>query len=135
MEPADYTAATPGTEMGFEISDAGRLALGGSIGPEISQIQGRVVDSDSGSFLVAVTDVQFFRGGEQTWTGEKVKLQKSYITRYYEKRFSKGRTVTMSALGIAATALIVSQTILGAGSTNPDQKPDTSGTSVRIPRP
>lgn len=135
MHPADYTAATPGTEMAFDITDAGRVALGGSMGPEISNVEGRIVDSDTASYLVAVTAVHFFRGGQQAWTGEKVRLQRTYVSHFYERRFSRSRTVVMSALGIGATALIASQAILGNGSINNDRPPDTSAHTLRIPRP
>jgi hypothetical protein len=32
-----------GEKVAFDVNDAGRVALGGSLGPEIAQIEGRVV--------------------------------------------------------------------------------------------
>ena len=35
------------------------------MGPEIGQIEGRLLEKDTGQFLVAVSSVRMLRGGEQ----------------------------------------------------------------------
>ena len=59
-------AATPeiGQEFAFDINDVGRVGLGGSMGPEIAQIEGRLISRENAEYLVAVTNVHFLRGGE-----------------------------------------------------------------------
>jgi hypothetical protein len=135
LQPAAGGAAPLGTEMAFDINDAGRAALGGSIGPEIAQIEGRLVERDS-DYVVAVTGLKLLRGGEQVWRGERVRIKSSYVSSLYEKRFSKSKSITMGAVGLGVVALVVGRSIIGLGS--PDgggpSGGDTSHTS-RIPRP
>jgi len=43
LQPAGGVVPSVGTQVAFDVNDVGRLALGGSMGPEIGQIEGRVV--------------------------------------------------------------------------------------------
>jgi len=136
LQPAVGGAAPLGTEMAFDINDAGRLALGGSMGPEIAQIEGRLVEKDSSEYVVAVTGLKLLRGGEQVWRGERVRLKSAYVTSIYEKRFSRSKSMAMGAVGLGVLAAIVGRSIGGIGPPG-DGGPspgDTSHTS-RIPRP
>ena len=60
-----------GKSIGFDLNDAGRVALGGSMGPSIGQIEGRLVperhERVSSSRSPRFTSC---RGGEQVWRGE-----------------------------------------------------------------
>ena len=76
LEPVQGPTPAVGTEIAFDINDAGRLALGGSIGPEIAQIEGRLVEKGSADYLVAVTSVHMLRGGEQVWSKEPVRIKR-----------------------------------------------------------
>ena len=124
-----------GAEMAFDINDAGRVALGGSMGPEIAQIEGRLVDRDSNEYVVAVTGLKLLRGGDQTWNGERVHLKTEYVSGLYERRLSRGRSIAAGAAGIGVIALIAGRSIFGAGS--PDDRPSIPDTAQthRIPRP
>ena len=79
---------------------------------------------------VAVRPSHVLRGGEQVWRGERVHVKQEYVTATYEKRFSKGRTIALSAAGIGAVAIMASQGIIGGGQGDPGKAPgDTSHTS------
>ena len=54
-----------GREIAMDMNDAGRLAVGTSMGQEIAQVEGRLVSKDSGEYTVAVSMVHLLRGGEQ----------------------------------------------------------------------
>ena len=134
LEPIGRIAPEPGTLVTFDITDAGRTALGGSMGPEIIRIDGRVLDKDSTDYVVGVSGVRFFGGGEQAWRGERVRIKPDYVRATYERRFSKTRTVALAAAGVGAAAFLVTRSLLGGGSV--DTPPcDTCGTGdrVRIP--
>src|SRR5687767_3062524 len=94
--------ATPqiGEIVAFDVNDNGRAALGGSMGPEIGQIEGRLLQKDTAQYLVAVSAVRLIRGGEQTWGGEAVRIKSEYVTTSYTRHFSRGRTLALSALGV-----------------------------------
>jgi hypothetical protein len=119
----------------MDINDQGRVALGGQLGPEISQIEGRLVSRDSTDYVIAVSTIRLLRGGEQVWRGEQVHIRSSYVSTMYERRFSKGRTAAVTAIGIAAVAGIFGQKLLGGGPTNPDPVVPDGSDKSRIPRP
>jgi hypothetical protein len=135
------TGATPevGARVAFDLTDAGRMALGGSMGPEIAQIEGRLVEKDNGGYLVSVTAVRLLRGGEQVWAGERVRLDRDYLGRTYERRFSPGRTIALSVVGIGGiAAFLLTRSLLASGTDDDDDRcPDVEDCEVqdRIGRP
>lgn len=100
-----------GSQVALDVNDAGRVALGGSMGPTISQVEGRLIERDSAHYLVAVSAVQLLQGGEQVWSGERVRLSSEYFTSVYERRFSKSRTVAVGAASVGALALILARSL------------------------
>jgi hypothetical protein len=127
---------TLGTLVAMDVNDAGRAALGGSMGPEILQIEGRLTRNDDASYEVAVASIRLLRGGEQTWAGEKVSVRKDFVARVYEKQLSTTRSVAASAVGIGIVAYFATKAIIGSGlGTDPEMKPptDTGAQSLRRP--
>jgi hypothetical protein len=138
LQPVTSTGPVPqvGTNLALDVNDVGRVALGGSIGPEIGQIQGRLLSQENGEYVVAVSLVRFLRGGEQTWTGEQVRIKKEYVGTTYERRLHKGRTIALStAIAGGLLAVAVSQDLFGLGhAADPIVPPDT-GITFRPRRP
>ena len=119
LEPT-YGAMPPvGTPISVDVNDAGRVALGGSMGPEIAQVEGRLVSKDSTDYLLAVSQVHFLKGGWQVWNGEPVHLKSSYIGSTYEKQFSTARTVTLGAAAAAGFVWIVAHSLAASGTEDP----------------
>lgn len=135
LRPTGGAIPSAGTEVAFDVNDAGRVALGGAMGPEIAQVQGRLLSKDNGDYVVAVSSVRYLRGGEQTWSGEPVHIKSEYVGTTYERRFSKGRTIALSAVAIGGfTAFIVTRKLIGSGEEPPITPIDT-GHTYRGPRP
>jgi hypothetical protein len=124
-----------GRTIGLDLNDAGRSALGGLMGPEISQVEGRLVQKDSGEFVVAVTDVHLLRGGEQVWHGETVHIKSGYVSSLYERRFSAARSAALAAVGVGAVAIIATRGLIGLGSTDQGMTPGDTAHTQRRPRP
>ena len=121
--------------MAFDINDAGRVALGGSMGPEIAQIEGRLASKEGSEYVVAVTDVHLLRGGDQVWHGETVHIKSEYVSSLYERRFSAARSVAMGAAGLGAIAIIATRSLGGLGSTErPEPSPGDTAHTQRRPR-
>src|SRR5688500_16666741 len=97
LQPLGGGAPPVGRRIAFDVNDAGRVALGGLIGPEVAQIEGRLLNNGLDDYLVAVSTVRLLRGGEQVWAGEQVRLRPEHVTSTYERRFSRGRTVALTA--------------------------------------
>jgi hypothetical protein len=138
LQPVTSTGPTPpvGTKVALDVNDVGRVALGGSIGPEIGRIEGRLLSQENGEYVVAVSLVQFLRGGEQTWTGEQVRIKKEYVGTTYERRFHKGRTIALStAIAGGLLAVAISQDLFGLGHASIPIVPPDSNPEFRPRRP
>jgi len=134
LEPVHGPTPEVGKEIAFDVNDAGRVALGGSMGPEIIQIEGRLIEKSTADYLVAVSAIHMLRGGEQVWSGEPVRIKSEYVASVYERRLSRGKTIAMSAIGIGVAALIATQSIIGGGTMDPGKSPsDTVHTTRRRP--
>lgn len=120
--------------MAFDVTDAGRVALSGSMGPEIDQVEGRLLGTQNGEYVVAVSAVRLLRGGRQSWTGEKVSIKSEHVGNVYEHRFSKGRTIALSVALAGAVVLVFNRDLLGLGG-DPQMPIDTGVVTLRIRRP
>lgn len=123
-----------GTQVSLAINDNGRAALGGSMGPEISDIQGRLLQKDSAEYVLSVTQISLLRGGEQVWAGERVSIKRDYVATVSERKFSRGRTTIVSAAALGVLAIVFSQGVLGQLSGEDGKVPPDSANSSRIPR-
>jgi hypothetical protein len=134
LQPVASSKPLLGTQIAVDVNDAGRAVLGGTMGPEIGQVEGRLVQLDTAGYLLSVSVVHFLRGGEQSWTGERVRIKSEFVSTVREKKFSRSRTALISAVALGGVAAFVSQTIIGAGKAEPDKLPgDSTAQSIRIP--
>jgi len=134
LQPAGGATPSVGENIAFDVNDAGRVALGGSLGPEISQIEGRVLGHENGEYVVAVSNIKLLRGGDQVWTGEHVRIKSDYVATTYERKFSRPRTIAVSAVGVGLFAFVLSRSVKGGGG-EPDKVPGDSAQSQLIPIP
>jgi hypothetical protein len=136
LQPIGGTTPDVGQKLALDINDQGRVALGGLMGPEIGSIEGRLVSQENGEFLLAVSHVRLLRGGEQTWTGEKVSIKRDFVGTTYERRFHKGRTALLSAVIVAGVvAVAASQDLLGFGQDERPKPPVDPPNDLRPRRP
>jgi hypothetical protein len=123
-----------GTRVAFDLNDAGRVALGGSMGPQIAQVEGQLIDQDSTGFLLAVSTIRLLQGGEQVWAGEQVRLDSRYLGSAYARRFSLGRTIGLGVIGAGGIAAFVAGFSWVTGGSDPGQTPGDSS-DIRLGRP
>jgi hypothetical protein len=135
LQPVSGTSPVVGSRIAVDVNDAGRLALGGSMGPEIGQIEGTLMQRDNGEYLLGVRSISLLRGGVQVWSGEPVHIKKEYVSTVYQRELSKSRTIALAAAGVGAVALIASQNLLGGGDPQgPKQTPTDTAVTRRSPR-
>ena len=135
FEPTGSAVPDPGVVVALEINDAGRLALGGSMGPEIAQVEGRLLSVDQAAFRVGVSNLRLLRGGEQAWSGEPVQINREFVSSVRERRFSSGRTIALSAVGVGGLAFVLTRSIVGGGTESPPKPPTDTASTQRIPQP
>jgi hypothetical protein len=134
LQPAGGVVPEVGARVAFDVNDAGRVALGGSMGPEIAQVEGQLVEKDGGSYLLAVTTIRLLRGGEQVWSGEQVRLKSEYLGSAYERKVSVARSVGLGVVGIGGFALLLAKTsLLGGGTKDNPGGGDSAQTSLGRP--
>lgn len=128
LEPASGIAPEPGNRVALNINDVGRVALGGLIGPELAQIEGRLMGKENDEYHLAVSKVLFLRGGEQVWSGERIRVRSEYVGSVYERRYSTGRSVALGVASIGGlTAVILGRDLLGLGTGGDGREPPGKG--------
>lgn len=132
MQPVASNEALVGTRVVLHVNDAGRVALGRSMGQEIDRVEGQLLEKDSATFLIAVKHVFTLRGGVHVWSDESVRIRQEYVGRLSERQLSKGRTIAFSALGAGSVAFLLSRGLLGSGLGDPTDVPADSGAFLRM---
>jgi hypothetical protein len=135
LRPIDNNGIALGTAVGLDINDAGRVALGGSMGASIARVQGRLVERDASSYMLAVSGVEFLRGGEQGWNGERVRIQAEHVSSVSERILSKGRTAALTTAVVASFVLAVRSGLVGSLIGDEGRLPEDTAQTIRIPRP
>jgi len=134
LKPAGGVTPEVGTKVAFAVNDAGRVALGGSMGPEVAQVEGQLLEMDSANYLVAVSGIRTIRGDEQVWSGEQVRLKPEHVAYTYKRKFSAGRSIGLGVVTVGGfAALLATRSLLGFGSTGGPGDEDTAHT--RLIRP
>lgn len=105
------------------------------MGPEIAQIEGRLIGLESDEYIVSVRAVRFLRGGEQVWKGERVRIKPEYVGTTYARRLSRGRSLALGAATIGGfAAFLITRDLLGLGQSERDPT-DPKPTPVELVRP
>lgn len=135
LHPTYGVIPAVGEQVAFDVNDVGRVALGGTVGPEIAQVEGLLLERTDEEYRLAVSVIRLLRGGEQIWRGESVTLKPEYLGAAYVKRHSPGRSIALGVVTIGGfTALMLSTNLLGGGNEeNPTDPGDTVNT--RLGRP
>jgi hypothetical protein len=136
VKPLATTSPAPGTRLAVSINDAGRMALGGSMGQEIRTVQGRLLEKDDDVYVLSATGVDYLNGLSQTWRGETVRIGSNMVSSLAEKRFSWPRTVGLVGAGIVVGATLTSKTLPWGPDEPPNEPPGSEsgprGSSRRI---
>jgi hypothetical protein len=93
--------ATPGPEPGARISAqltrSGSDSLTRLLGPDVAEVDGRVVEAGTDTLRVSVLSVTNQRGIPSSWRGELVPLPRAQLHHVGERHLATGGTVLLSA--------------------------------------
>jgi hypothetical protein len=100
------------------------------MGPEIAQVEGRLVTNEDTGYVVAVSAIRLLRGGEQVWRGEHVRLRRSHVGTAYVRRFATGRSVAVGTTVVGGfAAFLITRALRGEGDERGGRSPgDTAQT-------
>jgi hypothetical protein len=133
-QPIAGQSTALGSTLVLTINDAGRAALAGQMAPAVSEIEGRLVERDSSAYLLAVAQIHLYGGGDQVWSGERVRIKSEYVSAVGEKKFSKVKTGLISAAAVGVVAIVLSKGLGGFLAGDEGKLPPDTGVAVRYPR-
>lgn len=133
--PVAGTAVPVGNVVVLTVTDQGRAALVDQMGPSIERLEGRLVSRDSAGYTLSMTAVHLLRGGQQVWTGERIRIQTEHVALVSEKKFSTSRTALITAATVAVIVGVAKSGLAGLITGDEGKLPSDSAISVRIPRP
>jgi hypothetical protein len=131
LSPLKGAEPQVGKKVAFDVNDTGRVALGGTMGPQIAQVEGQLLEKDSTGYLLAVSQIRTIQGGQQVWSGEQVRVNSRFVGSAYERKFSLGRTIGLGAVGAGGVALFVAGFSWATGGADPIQPPSDTGNTKR----
>src|SRR3954471_7675061 len=80
VEPVATAKPSPGTRVQMSITNEGRVALGGTMGPEIRRVEGTLLSQQESEYVVSVTGVNYLNGIFQPWRGETVRINTNMVS-------------------------------------------------------
>jgi len=118
-----------------DINDAGRVALGQRVGPEVMRVEGKVVERSDTSVRLLVSEVTYLNGSTQEWQGQEVGLRAQDMKSVTQRSFSRSRTalfIGVVAIGVVATILGLNFLGVTNGDPNNDKGKEPPPVSTRI---
>jgi len=117
---------SPDATIAADINDAGRVALGGRVGPEVARVEGKVVQRSDSSVQLLVSQVTYLNGNTEAWQGQELSLRAQDLKLVTQRTFSRSRTALfIGAVAVGFVAAILSLNFLGI--TNGDPNRDKGG--------
>jgi hypothetical protein len=105
-----------------DINDAGRVALGDRVGPEVMRVEGKVVQRSDSSVRLLVSEVTYLNGTTQEWQGQEVALRAQDVKAVTQQSFSRSRTALLiGAIAVGFVATILGLNFLGITSGDPNR--------------
>jgi hypothetical protein len=110
--PLGSAMPAPGAEISLVLTDQGRVAAGGVLGPSVDRVEGPLVDANDSAYLVRVMRVTDIRGTQSRWSAEAVAVNRAWVATAYSRQFSRSRTyVIAGAFTAALTAFVATRTL------------------------
>ena len=135
--PVDTMATPPvGKRLAFDITDRGRVGLSERLGEGVMRVEGLVVANDTGQYVMNIWRVEQMNGNKGQWTGERVRINRDYVARTFERQLSRWRTYLAGGAAVAGVVFFAkSQGLIGGAdvSNGGDPGPPPPGQSRAFP--
>jgi hypothetical protein len=119
------SAPVPGQVLVMDLNDQGRVALGPSVGPSATRIEGTLDSRTDSAYTVKVASVVYLNGSNNRWTNEPLTIQSNLVREVREKKFSRSRSGLLTAGVVGGVvAFIATRGLLGLGNPDRDKGPD-----------
>lgn len=124
--PVQGTTPPVGQTTLMSISDQGRVELGDRLGRGVSRIEARVTGTEGDQLLLNVFSVKYVSGESSRWSGESMRLNRSFVEQLSTRTLSKQRTwIAAGSAAVVVTAFIATHGLLGrfTGDREPGTEP------------
>lgn len=111
--PVEFSTPEPGRDVRADMTEAGARALVPRFGPGVQELQGMALSARQDSISVLVNAIQT-RQGTMAVDGQPIRLAPPDVTRVYERRLSRTRSVLLGA-GLLAAAVVLVEGFANAG--------------------
>lgn len=126
--PVTAAVPSPGAEVALGISDRGRVALAGQVGPGARRLHGRLVHAPDSTYVVGLSSVEYLGAATPAkWSGEVISVSRDYVTDIRERRFSRGRSWLAAGILAVLAAAATTLAITGFGSEGGDNRVPPDG--------
>jgi hypothetical protein len=112
--PLSAPVPAAGTRLQVTLTNDGSDSLASRLGPRIQQVDGDVLRADSAGLVLAVREVQNYRGERSDWQGERVDVPQRFVHDLQERHLSVGGTGLLGG-AIAAGVVAATQAFGGRG--------------------
>jgi hypothetical protein len=103
--------------VAFDITDAGRVSLGSTVGSGAEHIEGVIEERNDSAYVLRMRSVTYINGQSNQWSNERIVVGRQSVTNAKERRFSKTRTALAAAGAVVGVlAFIATRALLGSGS-------------------
>ncbi|MEA3244745.1 MAG: hypothetical protein U9Q74_01185 [Gemmatimonadota bacterium] len=131
--PVEQGVAPVAERVQFTLNDQGRLALAGKLGPAVDKVEGSVLQVGSDAYDLSVSGIVQIGGNRSLWNGERVSVQRDYVSGFAVKHLSRTRTALLVG-GITAGMLAFifgRDLLLGGGGVEPSPTTEPGPLSLR----
>lgn len=106
-EPLTTPSPTPGSRLAVELTDSGTSALTGYLGPDVAQVDGRLLRVTPETLVLSAQSITNRQGINHFWTGEQVALPRNLVATLVQRRFAPARTAVFVTGAVAGVALVL----------------------------
>jgi len=92
QRPLETPIPTPATRIVAQVTDSGAVAVGTSVGPGASEVEGVVTTADAAVWNLSLVRVDYRGGNSVIWNREQVSFPRYALSNPTEKRVDKARS-------------------------------------------
>ena len=115
LTPVEGGAPEHGLEVRLSLSDEGSVRLAPLIGPRISAIDGRVLETGDTAFVLAVSAVVAQGGRSMAWSNERLTVPRAAVPSVQTRTLDRRKTWMAAVLGVVGAIALGEAFGLGTG--------------------
>lgn len=129
--PLETPVPAPATRVIARVTDSGAVAIGSSVGPGASEVEGVVASANQDEWTLNLLRVDY-RGGVSTiWNREPVTFPRYALSNMTEKRVNKPRS--WMAAGLFVVGAFAATRLFGHGGADEETPPIVNPEAIWIP--